>query len=177
MCPKQDHPRSRGVYVAPATARYETAGSSPLARGLPPDGVECGGTVRIIPARAGFTGHSVFKSVFPEDHPRSRGVYSPCRGGRTLRTGSSPLARGLRALERIGAVDRGIIPARAGFTASPRRVRVRTGDHPRSRGVYTIRVGTFARSIGSSPLARGLQLTNEYISGEMRIIPARAGFT
>ena len=52
-CP--DHPRSRGVYSCWSTSPSAASGSSPLARGLR---VTMGGaefTVRIIPARAGFT--------------------------------------------------------------------------------------------------------------------------
>ena len=71
------------------------------------------------------------------DHPRSRGVYYALAGGCEHGQGSSPLARGLL----LGYVwedgDAGIIPARAGFTAVGRRVRLRWRDHPRSRGVYS----------------------------------------
>ena len=52
---RADHPRSRGVYAAPSPHRSRTCGSSPLARGLPDDGVAAPGGDRIIPARAGFT--------------------------------------------------------------------------------------------------------------------------
>ena len=51
----RDHPRSRGVYHPKRSFMRGEAGSSPLARGLPP---RCGAPftiVRIIPARAGFT--------------------------------------------------------------------------------------------------------------------------
>ena len=71
------------------------------------------------------------------DHPRSRGVY---------------VAAGI-----VNAYNKGIIPARAGFTDRP-RARTRTPrDHPRSRGVYG----------GDGGGGEGLD----------RIIPARAGFT
>ena len=51
-------------------------GSSPLARGL--QGVQDAfeREVRIIPARAGFTGFRRERDAQNEDHPRSRGVYS-----------------------------------------------------------------------------------------------------
>ena len=71
-----DHPRSRGVYPRAAALRHESAGSSPLARGLRsqiPSGRLRG---RIIPARAGFT------PAWPWPGPPA--------------CGSSPLARGLR---------------------------------------------------------------------------------
>ena len=50
------------------------------------------------------------------DHPRSRGVYQPTGLSDLCGEGSSPLARGLRAAPQVGEGERGIIPARAGFT-------------------------------------------------------------
>ena len=71
----------------------------------------------------------------------------------------------------------GIIPARAGFTSSTKRTGRRTGDHPRSRGVYTPLTASNVVCMGSSPLARGL-LVCECLADECwGIIPARAGFT
>ena len=91
------------------------------------------------------------------DHPRSRGVYSTS-GSRT-----TPWAR--------------IIPARAGFTASPGRAAGRPRDHPRSRGVYPRSGSPTTATTGSSPLARGLRPAEIIWSSDRRIIPARAGFT
>ena len=72
----------------------------------------------IIPARAGFTRSRALTCTIRADHPRSRGVYphpdqrvrAPC--------GSSPLARGLQGEEAAVEALVGIIPARAGFTAT-----------------------------------------------------------
>ena len=50
-----DHPRSRGVYRTATLCSECTAGSSPLARGLPILVPAPGRGHRIIPARAGFT--------------------------------------------------------------------------------------------------------------------------
>ena len=52
----------------------------------------------IIPARAGSTVMDVYESTFKGDHPRSRGVYFRRVGFSSTTTGSSPLARGLRAI-------------------------------------------------------------------------------
>ena len=71
----------------------------------------------------------------------------------------------------------GIIPARAGFTASPSRSPRPRRDHPRSRGVYAPWARIPLRHVGSSPLARGLQHWQQVVVGQARIIPARAGFT
>ena len=50
-------------------------GSSPLARGLPPRLISIRRHIRIIPARAGFTGCAADNPAKHQDHPRSRGVY------------------------------------------------------------------------------------------------------
>ena len=72
------------------------------------------------------------------DHPRSRGVYRKTVPAWLSTLGSSPLARGLHVPWDMGYRNVGIIPARAGFTYPPYRWNWGTGDHPRSRGVYTV---------------------------------------
>ena len=72
------------------------AGSSPLARGLPP---------------------SPHGATTPSpDHPRSRGVYLEDVVKQCLLVGSSPLARGLLVTFFLPMLINRIIPARAGFT-------------------------------------------------------------
>ena len=111
----------------------------------------------IIPARAGFTRPSTPVTRSRLDHPRSRGVYKGHQGHGVVKTGSSPLARGL--LMRSLVIGNSI------------------RDHPRSRGVYPFSVVISSVAPGSSPLARGLRA--DIISDETGhgIIPARAGFT
>ena len=77
-----DHPRSRGVYTDILDIPYAAVGSSPLARGLRRRLVEAFDQERIIPARAGFTGHGQRARRRWRDHPRSRGVYSDRHRGR-----------------------------------------------------------------------------------------------
>ena len=91
-------------------------GSSPLARGLLLLRALSVRTVRIIPARAGFTAPADLAAPMKTDHPRSRGVYSRRLSAMTKKSGSSPLARGLQPLVLGVAHSVGIIPARAGFT-------------------------------------------------------------
>ena len=134
-----------------------TAGSSPLARGLP----------RQTRSTQGASW----------DHPRSRGVYLPTRQTGAGSPGSSPLARGLPAFAPGGIWDAGIIPARAGFTSTPAFPASKNGDHPRSRGVYRRPESPDRPAAGSSPLARGLLVLNLGLPNTPRIIPARAGFT
>ena len=155
---KADHPRSRGVYSAAATALTAAAGSSPLARGLPEEFIRAVKLPRIIPARAGFTAQHRLRPEPDRDHPRSRGVYSPSWRPPLFQTGSSPLARGLPADLDDEFSTAGIIPARAGFTAAGGRRRSRWTDHPRSRGVYPNARVKILPVLGSSPLARGLHL-------------------
>ena len=152
-------------------------GSSPLARGLLRGSFEEQASVRIIPARAGFTASSTGASNGYGDHPRSRGVYSRASLPAACASGSSPLARGLLRVDLHVRRCPGIIPARAGFTAWPRRSHRSPRDHPRSRGVYAESIHFKHEGIGSSPLARGLPRKVRYEDLEDGIIPARAGFT
>ena len=172
-----DHPRSRGVYAARVGEGPGRQGSSPLARGLPPEAHRGRLGPGIIPARAGFTTPAGSSEGSSPDHPRSRGVYPlPC-SLRRFSAGSSPLARGLRQHPRLRRLQGRIIPARAGFTWSPRRSPSRTRDHPRSRGVYAAPPEPAGRRPGSSPLARGLRRRKHLPGRRPGIIPARAGFT
>ena len=173
----RDHPRSRGVYPTGISATGSTAGSSPLARGLPKGPKMNARTTRIIPARAGFTPRPARWTGPDRDHPRSRGVYPVVAGVPGISRGSSPLARGLPDAPAIAPGLTRIIPARAGFTSSRHWPGQWSQDHPRSRGVYRRRRNRRRTPGGSSPLARGLHLYADLPDGDSRIIPARAGFT
>ena len=175
--PDRDHPRSRGVYRILVASGIFRLGSSPLARGLLVDTESPTITARIIPARAGFTPGDGRLPGGQQDHPRSRGVYTRARRATTSRTGSSPLARGLRDVLYEERLESRIIPARAGFTTHRRSSVHDHPDHPRSRGVYRTGSGSSSSSGGSSPLARGLQPDGCGDVTGTRIIPARAGFT
>ena len=173
----EDHPRSRGVYGFVFRGFVSPRGSSPLARGLLEVEVEHRTHLRIIPARAGFTGLCSRRLLDRGDHPRSRGVYTAPPGSSPTGGGSSPLARGLPRRGGGGELRVRIIPARAGFTlvhGVPFRV---GGDHPRSRGVYLLPSVIGWSAPGSSPLARGLRIVAVAPLGAGGIIPARAGFT
>ena len=174
-------------------------GSSPRVRGLqiPEDNLY--GDVRIIPARAGFTGDCQYTRPPLWDHPRACGVYlwllilgvsgagsSPRVRGLLERAGhhdpvglwgSSPRVRGLLQGGAVQGLAPRIIPARAGFTV---RVLVTTGfrgDHPRACGVYDATFDAIKDTTGSSPRVRGLLRERKLHKLKPRIIPARAGFT
>mgnify|MGYP000873947103 CR=1 FL=1 len=172
-----DHPRSRGVYKRSGEILAPTLGSSPLARGLLVILLRRTDRRGIIPARAGFTAAPGCGRRTGWDHPRSRGVYAWEASARAPALGSSPLARGLPDDGEVVMRDRGIIPARAGFTSKTSRCRGRGTDHPRSRGVYVYFRRDRINVVGSSPLARGLPRGSSGISPHHWIIPARAGFT
>ena len=112
----EDHPRSRGVYSGTATPKNADKGSSPLARGLRINAKTQDARLRIIPARAGFTSDPLDGVAVAEDHPRSRGVYFPPTRPLECPPGSSPLARGLLGPCPGTTPYARIIPARAGFT-------------------------------------------------------------
>ena len=173
----RDHPRSRGVYRRREVRGGGTEGSSPLARGLRPRRRPTGRGMWIIPARAGFTPPRPPSAPRWGDHPRSRGVYMNSLSSDHSVNGSSPLARGLPWNQATTTITTGIIPARAGFTRTPRPRGGRTGDHPRSRGVYPTATIQAAHLPGSSPLARGLRDGRPRAPVGPGIIPARAGFT
>ena len=153
---RRDHPRSRGVYRGVTAEEQRRYGSSPLARGLPRRHRRRTEALRIIPARAGFTGAGRSPRGRRRDHPRSRGVYAPTSPAQCASHGSSPLARGLRGRACTRRRPHRIIPARAGFTRSPPRCAAGRPDHPRSRGVYADGQTPSPEKVGSSPLARGL---------------------
>ena len=173
----RDHPRSRGVYCVLGLLRLESAGSSPLARGLPNGLPALTTSYGIIPARAGFTKSALLTLRILPDHPRSRGVYSSPFIVLLTAVGSSPLARGLLKYLSDRLAEAGIIPARAGFTCPGPRGAGGRRDHPRSRGVYQLEWEEMSPAQGSSPLARGLRRDSDHGYRTDWIIPARAGFT
>ena len=173
----KDHPRSRGVYRGDPSGVRGPTGSSPLARGLRACVLACMRVVGIIPARAGFTRRALRRIRTDRDHPRSRGVYTSRSRTLPRTAGSSPLARGLLGGRLPLVAVEGIIPARAGFTATACRRRAAAADHPRSRGVYHRPRRSPPVTGGSSPLARGLLGGGVKRDHAARIIPARAGFT
>ena len=150
-------PARAGFTRSTSTLRSAMSGSSPLARGLRRRDSSRVSRRRIIPARAGFTLDCGPAGRREKDHPRSRGVYRrqqpPQRGAR----GSSPLARGLPAVQPHEGGGHGIIPARAGFTCTQMTRAGGGWDHPRSRGVYGAEFEGHLPLAGSSPLARGLR--------------------
>ena len=173
----QDHPRSRGEYLASSTVGHGQGGSSPLSRGIRLWFGVVLPVVGIIPALAGNTHAWTHTPRIMWDHPRSRGEYGVVLLPLDPLPGSSPLSRGILVPAGVWCVSMGIIPALAGNT-----FRWHTGDwegpdHPRSRGEYPSDAGGGGFQYGSSPLSRGILDCPANVYYRYRIIPALAGNT
>ena len=173
----RDHPRSRGEYHRHVPVQAAPQGSSPLSRGIRHRTPSVSRRSRIIPALAGNTPAGGFGVQLRQDHPRSRGEYSPNATTCNAPGGSSPLSRGIPSNPPVPSCRRGIIPALAGNTPHVSS-RVPSGtDHPRSRGEYFLHRSPRGGDSGSSPLSRGiLQLRTGPLT-LVGIIPALAGNT
>ena len=152
-------------------------GSSPLARGTLNQGGEKIDAAGLIPARAGNTPRSARKETRMRAHPRSRGEHRDMSGRPCLKSGSSPLARGTLGSSRRTFRVMGLIPARAGNTATGWCGRECRRAHPRSRGEHSRRLASVIASMGSSPLARGTPPLRDPMTQLRGLIPARAGNT
>ena len=112
------HPRSRGEHTNRGNRRGRGGGSSPLARGTQVMTSGVPSFLGLIPARAGNTLVILHGSGAGGAHPRSRGEHCAIRMTSTPRPGSSPLARGTPIGIIWAGIRIGLIPARAGNTAS-----------------------------------------------------------
>ena len=171
------HPRSRGDHRNVVLVGGRFQGSSPLARGTPLDNSSHIHYRGLIPARAGNTRPQEEDGAMTRAHPRSRGEHSmPMSAYRVVR-GSSPLARGTRAILTGYQNSSRLIPARAGNTRFPIAQRPLSWAHPRSRGEHLGIDNTEYFIEGSSPLARGTRHASTSEAARSGLIPARAGNT
>ena len=171
------HPRSRGEHNLENRVCGRANGSSPLARGALALELRDAGGRGLIPARAGSTtARPGWKSI-PTAHPRSRGEHTAPTGPAQGTQGSSPLARGAPGDSGGGAAVVGLIPARAGSTASASPTTSRSRAHPRSRGEHRMPMASAMPPTGSSPLARGARGRRARARRQGGLIPARAGST
>ena len=173
----QDHPRSRGEYFGFRHACLKTRGSSPLSRGIHLEKSVPLLILRIIPALAGNTHFQPPGVRHTLDHPRSRGEYHASVSPANPIQGSSPLSRGILAGSRDFFKPYRIIPALAGNTYFIKFESGDLGDHPRSRGEYSLTVGADSLNEGSSPLSRGILSSLDRSKPRIGIIPALAGNT
>ena len=153
------------------------AGSSPLARGTHPNSLSDHLWGGLIPARAGNTMTFSMRCAPSGAHPRSRGEHMTETTLKLTEAGSSPLARGTRALRCSFGGLSGLIPARAGNTLVRTLFTRRSWAHPRSRGEHGTGCSAPSSVEGSSPLARGTRHLRRLRLRHIRLIPARAGNT
>ena len=108
------HPRSYGENTETASWWISSTGSSPLMRGKPDRRHRRPVRPRLIPAHAGKTSGPSFRRSSDGAHPRSRGETFEWFAQGKWWTGSSPLMRGKRVLQRDERVEVGLIPTHAG---------------------------------------------------------------
>ena len=110
-------------------------------------------------------------------HPRACGENGrgPC--GLGARRGSSPRVRGKLPFGIHIRDGRRLIPARAGKTPLPCPSRSGTWAHPRACGENSYTDLTAPTTAGSSPRVRGKLIEVERSTGDIGLIPARAGKT
>ncbi len=130
------HPRVRGAHRASAMSERSWCGPSPRARGslAELDGVD--DAARSIPACAGLTAAAQSARRSAPVHPRVRGAHNPPTGGRRVRGGPSPRARGSPGAAHAGPDVRRSIPACAGLTNGRRWGTNSLAVHPRVRGAH-----------------------------------------
>ena len=152
-------------------------GSSPRGRGKLDGRERVGLTVRLIPARAGKTAPCPPKAWNLTAHPRAGGENAPGVQAGTPQAGSSPRGRGKQSTGRAPSNRRGLIPARAGKTATNCQTPTRGQAHPRAGGENSIPAKFSVSANGSSPRGRGKHTLSHGLPRIPRLIPARAGKT
>ena len=171
------HPRWRGEHFRLAGSSADADGSSPLARGTLSTAMVKVTAERFIPAGAGNTkniSHSIRSTTV---HPRWRGEHGSSFFPYRRRYGSSPLARGTRAMPGDCWLTCRFIPAGAGNTRTHAGVLPSSAVHPRWRGEHPLQRAVNWRRHGSSPLARGTLAQTHHHQTRQRFIPAGAGNT
>ena len=170
-----DHPRVCGEHTTTGLMLSYLSGSSPRMRGAHFKDVPHGDYEGIIPAYAGSTSSTSWRSTTIRDHPRVCGEHVPASSVDVWSMGSSPRMRGaldtrLGAVSQVGIIPAyagstilrpplcamcGIIPAYAGSTVSKSGDNRLDRDHPRVCGEHTFFQAPPGVKIGSSPRMRG----------------------
>ena len=151
------HPRVCGENRQKWDARAKNEGSSPRVRGKLG---EVGAQVDALGA-----------------HPRACGENCRCPRESGGEPGSSPRVRGKLRRGILGHPRRGLIPARAGKTATRSPGCTHPGAHPRACGENPAAGADAARGHGSSPRVRGKLHRRRRPRHPRGLIPARAGKT
>ena len=157
------HPRWRGEHMSEFEIRVIENGSSPLARGALCQPNLATSRRRFIPAGAGSTLKTLYRPPHVTVHPRWRGEHMWMLSGSSCGSGSSPLARGARAVYSVLTPRQRFIPAGAGSTTVTTRNISAPPVHPRWRGEHQGSTFRYVRLTGSSPLARGALLIPHHV--------------
>ena len=171
------HPRAGGENLQDIFDLVSAAGSSPRGRGKLDGRERVGLTVRLIPARAGKTKQATKREPPSRAHPRAGGENAPGVQAGTPQAGSSPRGRGKQSTGRAPSNRRGLIPARAGKTATNCQTPTRGQAHPRAGGENFARYSRRYSPLGSSPRGRGKHRDAHPRRRQDGLIPARAGKT
>ena len=171
------HPRSRGENQARRACLRRVRGSSPLTRGKPERESYGLFSSWLIPAHAGKTRLTPYRSIGSRAHPRSRGENPIVASRRPSVMGSSPLTRGKPRERGYIPTAEGLIPAHAGKTSRPPRRTSSSKAHPRSRGENARCPRGRSIGPGSSPLTRGKHARYALVPVLLGLIPAHAGKT
>ena len=131
-----DHPRLRGEHSSQHKFSAAVSGSSPPARGAPKHTLASSVSLGIIPACAGSTSNVPRSRWVTRDHPLLRGEHASEDVPSSMKSGSSPPARGALIADDRPHRCSGIIPACAGSTGDAQRSPASGWDHPRLRGEH-----------------------------------------
>ena len=173
----KDHPRVCGEYVRRRRRLKRARGSPPRVRGIPWRQDYPAYSPGITPACAGNTHPGSHGPSGLWDHPRVCGEYGTRRIKPSLRTGSPPRVRGIRANDLNLGIRSRITPACAGNTTGATSPTMSGWDHPRVCGEYLVDLPPAPTTIGSPPRVRGIQALALMLFAAVRITPACAGNT
>ena len=157
--------------------RTVVSGSSPRGRGKRSLSLSPEEAARLIPARAGKTQADPRSRCHRPAHPRAGGENVHSWLSPDAYAGSSPRGRGKRAFARPTIRVHGLIPARAGKTASTASLSTSQPAHPRAGGENENDHLSDGKWSGSSPRGRGKRQQDRDREAAARLIPARAGKT
>ena len=174
---RRAHPRAGGDDQMAPRSRTQNPGSSPRWRGRPTFSTDLYSPEGLIPALAGTTQPAQPVSPSRPAHPRAGGDDAETKLDEMASLGSSPRWRGRHPRGGGGGLRRGLIPALAGTTPTPRRPGRRRGAHPRAGGDDMSSSWMVGVVVGSSPRWRGRPQRPRRPVLRPGLIPALAGTT
>ena len=174
---KPEHPRVCGENGSLNPPEAETLGTSPRMRGKLGIHRQPTQPGRNIPAYAGKTGDTIFRSWLQTEHPRVCGENASDDATAPVTAGTSPRMRGKPAFLPNGHSIARNIPAYAGKTVSATCSTLSCQEHPRVCGENKVSVARKMFGLGTSPRMRGKQIRLAHIIHGPGNIPAYAGKT